>query len=93
MRVAGEEGGALAESLGQQQAVERIFMQRRQAVDVHRVLAGDGNLGVAASATSQTIRPEPITPEKVLRALKQKRTGGRSVSKSTLGVPKAVSPL
>ncbi len=35
----------------------------------------------------------PITPEKVLRALKQKRMGGRSVPKSTLGVPKAVSPL
>ncbi len=38
------------------------------------------------------IHDVPITPEKVLRALKQKRMGGRSVPKSTLG-PKAVSSL
>jgi hypothetical protein len=48
---------------------------------------------MSASATFQTIRPETITPEKVLRALKQKRMGGRSVPEPTLGVPKAVSSL
>src|SRR3990172_564009 len=45
--VAGEKGDALAEVLGQQQAVEGIFVQRGQAVDIHRVLAGNGKLGVA----------------------------------------------
>ena len=47
LRVAGEEGDAFAEGLGQQQPVEGIFVQGRQAVDAHRVLAGDGKLDVA----------------------------------------------
>ncbi len=45
------------------------------------------------NAVGTRIHDLPITPEKGLRALKQKRTGGRSVPESTLGVPKAVSPL
>src|SRR5882724_3929311 len=45
--VGGEEGDALAQGLGQQQAVERIFVQRGQTIEVHRVLAGDGKLDVA----------------------------------------------
>jgi hypothetical protein len=47
LRVAGEEGDALAEGLGQQQTVEAIFVQRGKAVDAHRVLTGDGQLYVA----------------------------------------------
>ena len=45
------------------------------------------------NAVGIRIHDLPITPEKVLRALKQKRTRGRSVPKPTLGVPKAVTPL
>src|SRR5258708_6858433 len=47
LRVAGQEGDALAEGLGQQQAVEWIFVQGREAIDAHRVLAGDGKLDIA----------------------------------------------
>src|SRR5205085_10883 len=46
LRVGCHEGDALDERLGEQQAVERIFVQKRQAVDVDRVLAGDRKLGV-----------------------------------------------
>jgi len=45
------------------------------------------------NAVGIRIHDLPITPEKVLRALKQRRMGGPSVPESTLGVPKAVSPL
>ncbi len=45
------------------------------------------------NAVGIRIHDLPITPEKVLRALKQKRTGGPSVPESTLGVPRVVSPL
>ncbi len=44
------------------------------------------------NAVGIRIHDLPITPEKVLRALKQKRMGGRSVPEPTLGVPKAVTP-
>jgi len=47
LRVSGEQRDALARSLGQQQAVERILVQWGQAVDAQRVLAGDGKFGVA----------------------------------------------
>ena len=47
MCIGGDEGDALAERLGQQQAVEGIFVQVRQRVDAHRVLAGDGKLDIA----------------------------------------------
>lgn len=45
--VACEERDAFDQGLGQQEAVEGIFVQRGQAIDIHRMLAGNGKLGVA----------------------------------------------
>jgi len=71
LRVAGEEGDAFAEGLGQQEPVEGILVQRGQAVDVDRVLAGDGKLGVAvvkqAAAQQTRLDLEVLSSECLLR--------------------------
>jgi hypothetical protein len=47
LRVGGEQRDPLGKRLSQQDAIERILVQVRQGVDGARVLAGDGQLGVA----------------------------------------------
>src|SRR5258708_40312920 len=59
LRVAGQEGDALAEGLGQQQAVEWIFVQGREAIDAHRVLAGDGRLSIPGVEQPPARQPRP----------------------------------
>ena len=70
LRIAGKEGDAFSEGLCQQHAVEGIFVQRGQAVDVHRVLAGDRQLDVPVieQAPSQQSRldAEVFAPEGIL---------------------------
>ena len=44
--VGGEKRDALDENLRDQEAIERILMQRRQRSDIYGVLAGEGQLGV-----------------------------------------------
>ena len=46
LRIARQEHDALGERLGKEEAIERIFVQTRQGVDIHRVLAGDRKLRV-----------------------------------------------
>ena len=47
LRIAGEKRDPLAQRLGQQQSVEGVLVQEGQAVNAPRVLAGDGQFGVA----------------------------------------------
>ena len=44
LRIASEQGDAFGESLSEKNAIERIFVQRRQQVDVHGMLTGDWQL-------------------------------------------------
>ena len=65
--VAREQRDALADCLSQQEAVERVPVQSRQAVDADGVLAGDGQFGVAIieQCPSQQARldAEVLSPE------------------------------
>src|SRR5690348_10230187 len=57
-RVGGEKRDALDEGLRDQEAIERILMQRRQCIDIDRVLGGDRQLNVAVveKSTAQETR-------------------------------------
>src|SRR5438093_8968356 len=47
LRVGGEKRDAFDEGLRDEESIERILMQWREHVDIHGVLAGDRQLGVA----------------------------------------------
>jgi hypothetical protein len=46
LRIARQEHDALGDRLGKEDAIERVFVQTRQGVDIHRVLAADRKLRV-----------------------------------------------
>ena len=76
LRVGGQEGDAFGEGLGQQQTIEGVLVQRGQAVAAYRVLAGDGQLGVAVveqTAAQQARLPaEVFPPQRALTGISQR---------------------
>jgi len=70
LRVGGKKRDAFDEGLRDQEAIERILMQRRERVDVHGVLAGDRQLGIAivekSAAEKPRFHPEVVATEGVL---------------------------
>src|SRR5207249_4060759 len=70
LRIAGEQRDPLGKSLRQQDAIEGIFVQVRQALDVHGMLAGNRQLHVAiveqATAEQTRLDTEVVATEGAL---------------------------